>query len=518
MRFFYKGNTMKNQNNRATGILLHISSLPNKYGIGTFGKSAYEFVDLLSDCRISYWQVLPLVQTSYGDSPYQSAYSGSGNPYFIDLEFLVEEGLLKKSELSACRNTKSKIDYAFLYQNKYAVLRRAFGRFDVSSEDFVAFVKSERFDGYALFMAIKEKFGGVSFDQWPNEFKFAKKRSLEKFRRENEQEYLFWQFLQYEFSKQWKALKSYANQKGVFIIGDIPLYVAYDSADVWLNPKLFKLNADRGLKKVAGVPPDYFSATGQLWGNPVYNWSVHKKDGYSWWTERFRQAFELYDVVRVDHFRGFDRYYEIDEGEETAIKGKWKQGPKYELFQTVENKLGKMNIIAEDLGALDKGVYRLMDETGYPGMKVLEFAFDGNKNNPYLPKNIKENSVCYTGTHDNDTLLGYINKLKGRELRNFKNSLEEVLKDADIAYPLQNKKEMAQAILYLTMKSKAFLAVLPIQDILLLDSRARMNIPSTTSGNGRFKLKHIPNEQDMSDFCRTLKFYERNKDYLNRSE
>ena len=222
--------------------------------------------------------------------------------------------------------------------------------------------------------------------------------------------------------------------------------------------------------------------------------------------------------MRVDHFRGFDRYYEIDEGEETAIKGKWKQGPKYELFQTVENKLGKMNIIAEDLGALDKGVYRLMDETGYPGMKVLEFAFDGNKNNPYLPKNIKENSVCYTGTHDNDTLLGYINKLKGRELRNFKNSLEEVLKDADIAYPLQNKKEMAQAILYLTMKSKAFLAVLPIQDILLLDSRARMNIPSTTSGNWRFKLKHIPNEQDMSDFCRTLKFYERNKDYLNRSE
>ena len=367
-------------------------------------------------------------------------------------------------------------------------------------------------------MALKEKFGGVSFDQWPNEFKFAKKRSLEKFRRENEREYLFWQFLQYEFSEQWKALKSYANKKNISIIGDIPLYVAYDSADVWLNPELFKLNADRSLKKVAGVPPDYFSATGQLWGNPVYNWSVHKKDGYLWWTERFRQAFESYDVVRVDHFRGFDRYYEIEAGEETAIKGKWKQGPKYELFQTVENKLGKLNIIAEDLGSLDKGVYRLMDETGYPGMKVLEFAFDGNKDNPYLPKNIKENSVCYTGTHDNDTLLGYINKLKGRELRNFKNSLEKALKDEYIAYPLQSKKEMAQAILSLTMKSKAFLAVLPIQDILLLDSRARMNIPSTTSSNWRFKLKHIPNEQDMSDFCRTLKFYERNKDYLNRSE
>ena len=212
----------------------------------------------------------------------------------------------------------------------------------------------------------------------------------------------------------------------------------------------------------------------------------------------------------MDHFRGFDRYYEIDAGEETAIKGKWKQGPKYELFQTVENKLGKLNIIAEDLGSLDKGVYRLMDETGYPGMKVMEFAFDGNKNNPYLPKNIKENSVCYTGTHDNDTLLGYINKLKGREYRNFKNSLEEALKDADIAYPLQNKKETAQAILYLTMKSKAFLAVLPIQDILLLDSRARMNIPSTTSGNWQFKLKSLPNEQEMSDFCKMINSCERN--------
>ena len=475
--FFYKGNIMKNQNNRATGILLHISSLPNKYGIGTFGKSAYEFVDLLFDCGISYWQVLPLVQTSYGDSPYQSAYSGSGNPYFIDLEFLVEEGLLRKSELSACRNTKSKIDYAFLYQNKYAVLRRAFGSFDVSSEDFVAFVKTERFDGYALFMAIKEKFGGVSFDQWPNEFKFAKKRSLEKFRRENEQEYLFWQFLQYEFSKQWKALKSYANQKGVFIIGDIPLYVAYDSADVWLNPKLFKLNADRGLKKVAGVPPDYFSATGQLWGNPVYNWSVHKKDGYIWWTERFRQAFEWYDVVRVDHFRGFDRYYEIDAGEETAIKGKWKQGPKYELFQTVENKLGKLNIIAEDLGSLDKGVYRLMDETGYPGMKVLEFAFDGNTANEYLPHNHAKNYVAYIGTHDNDMLKSYIS------------GQSEELQEYMMKYLMANSlDDVAEKMIHALYMSSADTVILQMQDILGKDNSARMNYPSTLGGNWKWRL------------------------------
>ena len=406
---------------------------------------------------------------------------------------------MKKSELSACRNTKSKIDYAFLYQNKYAVLRRAFGRFDVNSEDFVAFVKTGSFDSYALFMAIKEKFGGVSFDQWPNEFKLAKKRSLDKFRRENQNEYLFWQFLQYEFSKQWKALKSYANKKNVFIIGDIPLYVAYDSADVWLNPKLFKLNADRSLKKVAGVPPDYFSATGQLWGNPVYNWSVHKKDGYIWWTERFRQAFELYDVVRVDHFRGFDRYYEIDAGEETAIKGKWKQGPKYELFQTVENKLGKLNIIAEDLGSLDKGVYRLMDETEYPGMKVMEFAFDGNKNNPYLPKNIKENSVCYTGTHDNDTLLGYIKKLKKKEYEVIVKGLEEVLGKEQIELELTDKRSVAKAVLFVTLWSRSKLAVIPIQDILLLGSSSRMNTPSTSRGNWQFKLKRIES-YELSEF------------------
>ncbi len=463
------------------------------------GKAAYSFVDLLSESKIKYWQILPLVQTSYGDSPYQSAYSGSGNPYFIDLEILVEEGLLKKSELSPCLNTKPKIDYAFLYKNKYAVLRRAYERFDVHDAGFVSFVERRRFDGYALFMAVKEKFGGVSFDLWPNKYKYAQKSALQKFKRENEKEYLFWQFLQYEFTKQWKALKEYANGKGVSIIGDIPLYVAYDSADVWLNPKLFKLNADRSLKKVAGVPPDYFSETGQLWGNPVYNWTIHKKDGYSWWVERFRQAFELYDVVRVDHFRGFDRYYEIDAGEETAIKGKWKSGPKYELFQTAENKLGKMNIIAEDLGSLDKGVYRLMDETGYPGMKVMEFAFDGNKNNPYLPKNIQENSVCYTGTHDNDTLLGFIKKLKKKERVIFLKGLKDVLDNKQIELQDADSFSIARAVMYVTLQSRSKLAVIPIQDILLLDSCSRMNTPSVIGGNWQFRLKRI-DRNDISEF------------------
>lgn len=476
---------------RAAGILLHISSLPNQYGIGTMGRSAYKFVDLLADNGIKYWQILPLVQTSYGDSPYQSAYSGSGNPYFIDLEILAGEMLLKKAELSVCRSAKSKIDYAFLYKNKYAVLRGAYERFDVHGADFVSFVGQGRFGGYALFMSIKEKFGGAPFDKWPNKYKFARAKSLQKFKKENEKEYLFWQFLQYEFSLQWKALKGYANKKGVSIIGDIPLYVAYDSADVWLNPKLFKLNADRSLKKVAGVPPDYFSATGQLWGNPVYNWSVHKKDGYSWWIERIRQSFELYDAVRIDHFRGFDRYYEIEAGEKTAVNGTWRRGPKYELFQAAENALGKLNIIAEDLGSLDKGVYRLMEETGYPGMKVMEFAFDGNDDNPYLPKNIQENSVCYTGTHDNDTLLGYIKKLKKKEYEVFVKGLAGILDKEQIKLNLTDKFSVAKAVLFVTLSSRSKLAVIPIQDILLLGGNSRMNTPSTSQGNWQFRLKRI---------------------------
>lgn len=484
---------------RSAGILLHISSLPNKYGIGTFGKSAYEFVDLLAESGVKYWQVLPLVQTSYGDSPYQSPYSGSGNPYFIDLEFLVEEGLLKKSELSVCRHMAAKIDYAFLYQNKYGVLRRAFERFKTENAEFAAFVRMGQFDGYALFMALKDKFGGIAFDQWPDEYKFARKRSLERFKRDNIKDYLFWVFLQYEFSKQWKSLKQYANKKGILIIGDIPLYVAYDSADVWLHPDLFKLNSNRSMKKVAGVPPDYFSATGQLWGNPVYRWTQHKKDGYAWWTERFRQAFLLYDVVRVDHFRGFDRYYEIGADETTAVNGTWKRGPKYELFQTIENVLGKLNIIAEDLGVLDSGVYRLIRETRYPSMKVMQFAFDGNKKNPYLPKNITENSVCYTGTHDNDTLLGYVKSLKAPAYLTCLKGVKEALRLEGEKFAIEGKKELAQAMVHLALKSRSRLAVLPIQDILLLDSRARMNTPATTGGNWQFRLKKLPDKSIFSD-------------------
>lgn len=473
---------------RAAGVLLHISSLPGAYGIGSLGKEAYRFADSLARCGVRFWQVLPLVQTGYGDSPYQSVYSGSGNPYLIDLEQLVQEKLLRKSELTFCRHEGGCVDYAWLFETRYRVLRLAFSRFDTRQEEFVSFIREGRFDGYALFQTLKGRFGGVSFDRWPREYKFAQERALQIFRKENQREMLFWQFVQFEFFRQWKKLKAYANERGVYIIGDIPLYVAYDSVDVWLNPRLFKLNPDFSMKKVAGVPPDYFSETGQLWGNPVYRWSIHKKENYAWWTERFRQAFELYDVVRADHFRGFDRYYEIDAGEKTAVHGVWKTGPKKELFEAAEKKLGRLNIIAEDLGTLDRGVYRLMAETGYPGMKVLEFAFDGNRRNPHLPKNISENCVCYTGTHDNDTLYGFIKGLQSKELRTFRECLNRTLQEEGEP-PASGRKDMADAVIRLALKSKARLAIVPVQDLLQLDSRSRMNVPSTSGDNWEFRLK-----------------------------
>lgn len=482
---------------RASGVLLHISSLPGKYGIGSLGKEAYEFVDSLARCGVRYWQILPIVQTGFGDSPYQSVYTGSGNPYFIDLELLVREKLLRKSEIIGSTYKCGLIDYAKLFTERYKILRLAFSRFDIRQKDFSAFVQEGKFEGYALFQALKEKFGGISFDCWPTEYKFAQKRALKKFRNENSREILFWLFVQFEVFRQWKNLKAYANKRGVYIIGDIPLYPAYDSADVWLNPRLFKLNPDRSLKKVAGVPPDYFSATGQLWGNPVYRWHNHKKNNYEWWTERFRQAFELYDVVRVDHFRGFESYYEIDAGEQTAVRGAWKPGPKKELFEAVEKKLGKLNLIAEDLGALNRGVYRLMAETGYPGMKVLQFAFDGERRNPHLPEYTTENSVCYTGTHDNDTLYGFIKGLQGDKLRIFKESLNRALK-ANCEVPAKGTARMADAIIRLAMKSRARIAVVPVQDLLKLDSFARMNVPSKRDGNWRFRLKRPVSDKALS--------------------
>lgn len=492
---------------RAAGVLLHISSLPGKEGIGTLGESAYRFADWLKRSGAKYWQILPLVQTGFGDSPYQSAFASSGNPYFIDLFALAERGLLKKQEISpVCRKD---IDYGFLYEEKYRILHRAFSRFDKNDPDFCAFVAGGEFEDYAMYMAVKQKSGNKSFDLWEKKYKFRDAAVLAVFKEEHEGEYLFWQFLQYEFSRQWRALKSYVNGLGIRIIGDIPLYVAADSADVWANPRLFKLKANLKPKKVAGVPPDYFSATGQLWGNPVYDWKVHEAEGFSWWCERIRRSFALYDAVRIDHFRGFDRYFEIDAGAETAVGGRWRKGPGIALFDAVKASLGALDLIAEDLGTLDAGVYRLMKRTGFPGMKVIQFAFDGNPKNPYLPENIGENSVCYTGTHDNDTMLGYLEGLDENERKGFCARLRAVLRKQGIGARVSGANSAAKAAVELALSTKAHLAVLPMQDVLLSGSGTRMNTPSVPAGNWKYRLAAFPSEKSADKLAELFRKYGR---------
>ena len=492
---------------RAAGVLLHISSLPGKEGIGTLGESAYRFADWLKRSGAKYWQILPLVQTGFGDSPYQSAFASSGNPYFIDLFALAERGLLKKQEISpVCRKD---IDYGFLYEEKYRILRRAFSRFDKNDPDFCAVVAGGEFEDYAMYMAVKQKSGNKSFDLWEKKYKFRDAAALAAFKEEHEGEYLFWQFLQYEFSRQWRALKSYVNRLGIRIIGDIPLYVAADSADVWANPRLFKLKANLKPKKVAGVPPDYFSATGQLWGNPVYDWKVHEAEGFSWWCERIRRSFALYDAVRIDHFRGFDRYFEIDAGAETAVGGRWRKGPGIALFDAVKASLGALDLIAEDLGTLDAGVYRLMKRTGFPGMKVIQFAFDGNPKNPYLPENIGENSVCYTGTHDNDTMLGYLEGLDENERKGFCARLRAALRKQGIGARVSGANSAARAAVELALSTKAYLAVLPMQDVLLSGSGTRMNTPSVPAGNWKYRLAAFPSEKSADKLAELFRKYGR---------
>lgn len=482
---------MDEKQERSAGVLLHISSLPGKEGIGTLGESAYRFADFLKESGARYWQILPLVQTGFGDSPYQSVFASSGNPYLIDLFALAKEGLLKKSEIAPVCG-KGKIDYGYLYEHKYTVLRRAFARFDVRDEAFERFVGQGAFEDYALYMAIKEKNGNKSFDLWPKKYKYRDVAALAAFKEENKSEYLFWLFVQFIFLRQWHALKDYVNGLGIRIVGDIPLYVAADSADVWANPSLFKLKKDLRAKKVAGVPPDYFSATGQLWGNPVYDWKKHASDGYAWWRERIRRAFGLYDAVRIDHFRGFDRYYEIDAGEETAVNGRWRRGPGYALFEAIRADLGDLDFIAEDLGTLDAGVYRLMKKTGYPGMKVLQFAFDGNPENSYLPSRIGENSICYTGTHDNDTMVGFLEKMDEGARAAFYVREREELKKLGIARRVSGVRSAASAAAELALACKAKLAVLPMQDILLSGGDTRMNVPSVSAGNWCYRLEKMP--------------------------
>lgn len=494
---------------RGAGVLCHISSLPGKYGIGTLGKEAYDFADFLKSARVKYWQILPLAQTGYGDSPYSSVCCNSGNPYFIDLEALRDEGLLDEEELASCEMPQGETDYSALYKTRYDVLRLAYARFNIKDEDFVNFVESGEYDDYAVFMSLKSRYSG-SFSSFPDSYKYIENLAIKEFRETvYKSDYCFWIFLQYVFKKQWTKLKEYVNSLGIKIIGDLPLYVAYDSSDVWARPELFRLNEDLNPTEVAGVPPDYFSPTGQLWGNPVYNWDLMESENYDWWIKRIKKAMETVDIIRIDHFRGFDRYFAIPADAPTAETGEWKQGPGLRLFMQIRRKLGNVPIIAEDLGIIDYGVERLRQRTGYPGMKIMLFAFDGKPTNPYLPRNIQENSVAYTGTHDNATTLGLLNRMDESQFKVFKARLRAALADEKVVFPFVTKEEAARALCVSVLASKADIAVLPIQDLLLLDDTARMNVPSTAEGNWKFRLEKQPTRYNAAIIRKIVKEFNR---------
>ncbi len=473
---------------RESGILMPIFSLPGKYGIGCFSKEAYKFVDFLRASGQHYWQILPLGPTGYGDSPYQSFSTFAGNPYFIDLEVLIHKKLLKRSECKELETSDgADIDYGYLYRHRYQVLRKAFGRWKFEEDAaFGRFYDENRFwlEDYALFMALKDHFGGVSFAKWETPLRLRDPQVLGQYRQELGADVLFYEFLQYEFTTQWFALKNYANENGIRIIGDIPIYVASDSADLWASPDLFVIDENYMPALVAGCPPDGFSADGQLWGNPIYNWEKHKKTGYAWWISRMRKCRELYDVIRIDHFRGFDEFFAIPAEDKTVVNGSWRKGPGIELFRTIEHALGKLPIIAEDLGYITDSVRQLVAETGYPNMKVLEFAFDSRDSsgaNNYLPHNYNANCVVYTGTHDNETLLGWLSSITAKERR----ALQEYF-DVDADMP---KEKIVERMVKAAQASVAQTCIIPMQDWLGLDNSARINFPSTTGTNWMWRME-----------------------------
>ncbi len=467
---------------RASGILMHITSLPSKYGIGTMGEEAYKFVDFLAAAKQTYWQILPVGPTSYGDSPYQSFSTHAGNPYFIDFDMLAEDGLLEKSEYSRIKwgADKTSVDYETIYNKRFNVLRKAFSRFDTSDAEFTRFLdENERWvSNYALFMTAKDAYGGAPWLMWDDGLKRRDPHSLWEFKTAHSDDVLFWEFLQYKFMEQWKKLKAYANENGVRIIGDIPIYVALDSAPVWVYPDLFELQHDLTPRRVAGCPPDVFSPTGQLWGNPLYDWRRHKETGYNWWIDRLTAACEMYDVVRIDHFRGFDSYYAIPYGDKTAENGEWLGGPGIEFFRFLESRMGKLPLIAEDLGFLTPSVIKMLEDSGFPGMKVLEFAFDPDSESDYLPYMYGKNSVAYIGTHDNPTVLGWAAETDKRTVDFCKKYImAQDMPDSEFVWRFI---ETAHACVSDTV-------VIQIQDYLALGASARMNVPSTTGGNWRWR-------------------------------
>ena len=493
-------------NQRECGVLLPISSLPSKYGIGCFSKSAYEFVDQLKAAGQGCWQILPLGPTSYGDSPYQSFSTFAGNPYFISLEDLIEEGVLTEKECDAVDfgSREDDVDYEKIYKGRYKLLRKAYERSDISKNpDFVRFQQEQAhwLGDYALFMAVKDRFEGIPWTEWAEDIRLRWNNALDYYRKELYFEIEFQEYMQFKFYEQWAKLKAYANRRGIRIIGDIPIYVAFDSADTWSAPEMFRFNDALEPIDVAGCPPDGFSQTGQLWGNPLYDWEYHKKTGYDWWIRRIEHCFRLYDVVRIDHFRGFDEYYAVPYGEKTAVHGKWMPGPGIELFRTLEEKIGRKRIIAEDLGFLTPSVIQLLKESGFPGMKVLQFAFDSREDSNYLPHTYTRNCVVYTGTHDNDTTKGWYHTAAGSTRQFAKEYMYKPRLDEDT---------LAGDFIAMAMGSAADLCIVPMQDYLGLGSDARINTPSTLGGNWEWRMKPgEPDEGTVREMERMTKIYGR---------
>ena len=474
---------------RACGILLPIFSLASEYGIGAFSKEAYDFVDFLEKAGQRYWQILPLGPTSYGDSPYQSFSTFAGNPYFIDITELISSGLLTREEADKYDFGESDeyIDYEKMYKSRFRLLMSAFENLDKATnaktirkefEDFKKSPDNDWLQDYSLFMALKNANGGRSWNTWEEGIRLRKKEAIKEALVKYADEVEFYSFLQFLFFKQWSALKAYANGKGIEIIGDIPIYVAFDSADTWANPELFQLDKENTPIDVAGCPPDAFSATGQLWGNPLYKWDYHKKTGYKWWMKRIGHCYKLYDVVRIDHFRGFDEYYAIPYGNPTAELGEWRKGPGYELFETMKRELGDKKVIAEDLGYLTPSVIKLVKKTGFPGMKILQFAFDSREESDYLPHNYTKNCIVYTGTHDNETTRGWFDNLPRADKKFCKEYLG-----------IHYAKDAVWELIRAAFASVSDTAIIPMQDYLELDMSARVNTPSTLGGNWVWRMK-----------------------------
>jgi len=470
---------------RGSGLLMHITSLPGPPLVGDLGPSAHEFLELLREAGQRYWQVLPLSPTApeHDNSPYSGLSAFAGSPLMVSLDYLAEEGLLTREELASLpRSDPSRVDYEAAYQHKGKLLRTAFSRFRAGG-DYDRFVDANSWwlEDYALYVSLREHFGSRDWGSWPEPLRRRNSRELEAWRAKLRERVELEKFVQFKFFEQWSRLRSRAARLGSQIIGDIPIYVSYDSADAWANPGIFKLGPDLRPLYVSGVPPDYFSRTGQLWGTPVYDWEELRRQGYSWWVRRMRHAMSLFDAVRLDHFRGFAAYWEVPAGERTAVNGRWARGPGEELFRAIKREAPRLQLIAEDLGYITPDVVRLRERLGIPGTKVLQFAWDGRPDNPYKPHNYERNFVVFTGTHDNNTIVGWF----------FREASPRARAEAMRYVGLRDAREVNWAFIRLAMMSVADVSLFPVQDVLGLGPEARMNTPGTVGNNWRWRLSSM---------------------------